>query len=523
MSIDNIFSRKFITVISGIVISVYIAGIFLLKGAYQCTFNDVLIFNADHWTVVSIIISFFVFFSGFLLLFIIPGWAFSLHVQRLKRNISVFLGFSFFLSLMGLVLTSTLYKMIWRLPLDRVNIFGMIGFITLIGVASLWCRSSESFKMNNVVGLDLRRTISYITLILVSIIFMVIFRDMILMARPVNFDYSQQAILSIPLGYQADDLEVFGVANSLRQHLLPYWDLEYANRFGFVFTDPPLYSFVSIFSILLFGESKTSLALVSMGFATIIFLIILAQRQKKKFVHLSICSILLVAYFYFFLRDATVFIYPGHFFIFLIVVSFYYLLRGNNGMFILFALLTTLTRYYGILFMSLGIIALALFFKEKRHECGGLFVKYGYVLIGLAGGIIFIGMGTGNLAIYWETFFVENFMRFDYFNLLNKYFPGSIVNNLIFNLDGSLQFVLWCLYSTAFVFPVVCFFQKNKEENYYSFIALVYFILVFFSQYQLRRYTIPIIPFSAIVLSSQLERWMSSGRTNEDPNLNEKE
>jgi len=65
MTIDNIFDRKFITAFSGIAIGIYIAGIYLLKGIYQCTFSEVLIFNADHWTVVSTIISFFVFFSGF--------------------------------------------------------------------------------------------------------------------------------------------------------------------------------------------------------------------------------------------------------------------------------------------------------------------------------------------------------------------------------------------------------------------------------------------------------------------------
>jgi len=510
MSIENIFDKKFITILSLIAIGTYLIGLYLLKWMYMCTFNEVILFVAGNLNPVSGMVSLFVFLAGFLLLFVIPGGIVSLHFRKLKEDISVYLGFSFFISFIGLIFVSTLYKIVGGGTLNRISLLGMIVFVIITGLISLWCRPNASSKTKRKAEFNLKRLSPYVLLILLSIIFTAVFSDIILDAKPVQYDYTQKNILAIPLGGQSDDLEMFGLADSLRQHVLPFWDLEYADRFGFAFTDPILYPFISVFTILLFGESKLSLTLISMAFVTITFLIIWGQMQEKKLIHFLVCSALLWAYFFMFLSNTTALIYLSHFFMFLIVSSLCYLLRGKTFMFMVFAMLVTFTQYYGIFFILLGLAGLAIFYKERRAECKGLLRTYGYIVLGLVGSITVIGVGTGNLGVYWETFLVETFMRIDYFDFLDSYFPESILWHPTMSVRGGLQFLWWCLCGTAFTFPMILFFQKNKEENFYAFFILVYFILVFFSRYHYMRYVIIIIPITAIVVSSKLDRWVVS-------------
>lgn len=509
---NNFLDIKFINRVSVITIMTYLIGVYILKLIYRCKFCDVIIFNPeilDELSLISVVISTLVFLSGFLLLFLIPGWIITLCFRNVKEDILISVGLSFIISIASLAALTTLFKIIWRHNLDRIILLGIIVFIVSLGLIFLRCKSQQGFKRGIYIKFHSSRLIPYVLLVLITISLVAIFHERIIDRGLVRYDYREETILSIPLGKQPDDLEIFGLADSLKRHLLPYWDLEYADRFGFVFTDPPFYALISMFSILFFGESKVSLSLTSIGFITALFLIIFGHSKKKKLIRFLICSAFLLAYLYFFLRDVTAFIFVEHFFIFLVITSYCYLLRRSYSMFLAFGTVATLTRFYGIFFTLVGFAGFAIFFRERRPELRPVLLRYSCIVMGLAAFIVAVGVLTGNLSVYWKTIIVEHLLRFDYFNFLSRKFPEAVVDNLTFSFRGSLQLLLWCFYSTAFTFPILFLFGKDRKENFYSFVGLIYFTLVFISRYQFMRYVIPLIPLTAIVVSNKLERWIS--------------
>ncbi|HQP12769.1 MAG TPA: hypothetical protein PK470_08405 [Candidatus Omnitrophota bacterium] len=74
------------------------------------------------------------------------------------------------------------------------------------------------------------------------------------------------------------------------------------------------------------------------------------------------------------------------------------------------------------------------------------------------------------------------------------------------DFNQSIRFLAWTLGATVFTFPALFVFGNDREERFYSCIGLVYFSLVFASTYSLPRYVLPLIPFAAMVVSSQGER-----------------
>lgn len=508
--IINLFDSKFVTFVSLITVFSYVIEVYSLKLIYNCSFNEVIIFNHTDIAglyLLSSLLSALAFISGFILLFLVPGWIILLVFNNIKKDIVIFSGLSFIISIFSLISCVTLFKAMSGQILNRINITGIMVFMIFAGLAALWFKYRENPRESMRASLRFNKTAPYCILILTAVIFVSNFRYKLIENEIIKYDYSEKSVLSIPLGEQPDDLEVFGLAGSLKKHLLPYWDLEYADRFGFVFTDPPLYPFVCMFAVLLFGESKVSLILTSIGFIVCIFLIILSQWSKNKYLRLFICCLFLLAYLGFFLQDITSLIFMEHFFIFLLFVSFVYLLRRNYNLFIIFAAAATLTRFYAIFFILLGFTGLAVLFKERIPELKPAALKYGFIILGLILFIIAVGKLSGNLSVYWKTFLIEHLDRFDYFNLLSKKFPGFVVDSSSFSLSGSFKFLLWCFYGTALTFPILFVFGKDKEENFYSFVAVAYFTFVIFSRYQLSRYVIPLIPLTAVVVSSKIERW----------------
>lgn len=511
VKINNLLEKKTITAISAVMIATYIIGIYILKLLYNCGFNEVAIFSPEVMSlnVVAAFVSTFVFFSGIFLLFLIPGWIFLLHFENIKKDTPAFIGLSFILTLAILITATTIFKIITPFSLGRGSLCLIAISIISVELISLWCRPKREQKVKIGLPLYFNRFILYIALILLAVVFVVTFSHRIIGQGLAHYDYRQDTVLSIPLGQQPDELEIFGLADSLRKSLLPYWDLEYADRFGFVFADPPLYPFISMFSMQFFGEGNAAFALPSMLFIIVTFFLIIAQGKDKQRLRFLICSLLLLNFFYFSLKDNIAFLHKGYFLIFAIIVSYEYLLRRNYSMFLLFAAATTLTKFYGIFFIVLGFAGAAIFFKERRPELMPVMLKYCYVLMGLAAFILIMGAVTGNTNVYLRAISVEHFLRFDHFGILSKIFPGAVVYNPSFNLRENLQFLLWCLQSTAFAFPVLFLFGKNKKENFYSFVALVYFVLVLFGRYQFMRYVIPLVPLTATVACSKIERWTS--------------
>jgi len=509
----NIYERKFVTFLCSGLLTVYIAGMFLLKLLYKCSLNEVVIFSTRNLNLSANLVSSVVFISGFLILFILPGWVLALQWKK-RCNIFDQAGLSFMLSIVCLVVLITFIKIdLWGAT-GQVKFLLMLFFFLAAGLASLWIKK-EGGQGDHGADISFRQAQPFLVMILCAIIFLSFFADKLLDRRPVVYDYRENTILSIPLGMQSDELEVFGLADSLKHHFLPYWDLEYADSFGTVFTDPPLYPFISLSSIFFFGESRVSLSLVSIGFVVMLFLFILSEGRKKRILRLLILSVLLISYLYLFIGKNSVFILPEHFFILNVCLSYLFLIRRNYGLFLLFAFSSTLTRFYGIFFVVWGLLSFFFLFKEGRKEIAPVARKYFsgvFCLIVLIG---VIGMSNGNLMIYIKTLLIEHFGRFDYSAGLLKYFPEGVVDVTAFDLAGSFQFLLWCLYGTAFLLPLAFLFGKNKSENFFSIIALVYFVLVFMSAYQFPRYVIPLIPLVALSVSSKGERYFLNSKKRE--------
>jgi len=509
MQIINILDKKNITVLSLAMLVIYALGIYSLKFIQQSSFAGVIIFNPGHigmLNFISAIISFFIFCSGFLLLFLIPGWIVLMNFDKFKQKLTGFFGFSFVVSLVILILITSVCKLIWQLELNRANFLIIYILFVFSALICLWLRPRIGYVSPLSLRFNVVQCIPVFIFVLMSIIFIFLFRYKIISEQVVRYDLREETILSIPLGEQPDDLEVFGLADSLKRHLLPYWDLEYADRFGFVFTDLPLYSFVSMFSLLFFGDNTTALNLTSISFIAILFLIILVGCRRNKYLCLIVCTLMFVGYLNF-QKDVSAFMYVEHFFFFLVIVSYIYLLQRNYTMYLLFAATATLTRFYGIFFVLLGFLGAVAFFKKQKPEIMSALLKYVFIVTGFFASILTIGIFTGNLCVYFRTIVIEYFTRFDYFGLLAKRYPGLVIGGGVFSTFRSLQFLSWCLQSTFYIFPLLVIFGRDKEENFYSFVGLIYFMLVFFSQYQFERYVIFFIPITAIVVCSRVERW----------------
>ena len=499
-------------------IATYILGSCLLSRLYHCGFQQVHIFSPVNVSALAVMVSFLVFGAGFTMLVILPGWIVSLHFKKLKDDAAVFLSISFLLSLSIGILSTTLYKIIWPAGLNRINFLCVLTSLIVAGLVSLRRRSNHRQYISIKCRPALTRTIPYSALILLAVLFLLTFGHAIINGTPVAYQYDESVILSIPLGQQSDTLEVFGLAQSLKTHLLPYWDLEYADKFGFVFTDTPLYPYVALFAILLFGESLAALSLMSIGFIIMMFAAVLSQSRPGSKIRFWVCAALMLTYLSFLLKEPGVFVFVEHFFLLQVLLAYIFLLRKNDRVFLAFAATATLTRFYGIFFILIGLGALSIFFTEEQGRVRRLLYRYGFIVVSLLLFILLVGVRTGNAATYLKCILIEHFIRLDYFSFLSGIYPHEVVFRPVPALSQNVQFLMWTLYGTAFTFPAFFVFGDDREERFYSFISLVYFGLVFSSTYSLPRYVLPLIPLAATVFSSQWERYLRQPGYETGPN-----
>ncbi len=421
-------------------------------------------------------------------------------------------GSAFLLSLLILIAVSTIFKLFVPFALNRTIFFTLLAFLVCIQLLISWLRPVSPREEHRDIPINLRDLAPYISLLLIVSSFVFIFRENVFDSRRMGYDFNEENILAIPLGQQTDLLERFGLADSLNTQLFPYWDLEYADTFGYVFTDPPLYAFVNNFSILLFGETKTTLRLVSIAFIAIMFLAIMAQGRPGKSLRFGICGLLSISYLMFFIGRIDELIYTVPFFSFLLTIAYLYLMRANFRMFLLFAVAATLTKFYGVFFTLLALVIFALLFSEHREGCLKVLKQYIFFVAGCVLFVAAVGQFSGHSAIYWRNFVIEHFLRLDVLHVLDKTYPHLVVNDPAFKFSGGWQLIKGCLWATAFMFPALFIFGRNREENFYSLIGLIYTILIFSSRFHMERYIILLIPFTAIVLCSKLERWTKKNK-----------
>jgi len=493
----------------GLIFGMYVLGTHVLAFLSRSEFSQVYIFPPEQLTLLTVIISFLIFGCGFIMIFFIPGGILCLHFKRLHNDLPGFLTAAFFSSIGICILGSSIYKILGGGILCRNNFLWIVILITALELISLlWKRHRHPTQQlpGNMV-FSLSALMPYCVLILLATLFLLTSGRALINGAPVAYQYDPKTVLAIPLGEQSDSLEAFGLAHSLRTHLLPYWDLEYADKFGYVFTDTPLYPYVALFAILLFGESFAAVSLLSVSFIIMIFSSVLARGYPRRSpIRFVTCAGLMFAYLFFLLKEPAVFVYVEHFFLLQIILAYIFLLRKNKIAFWLAATSATLTRFYGIFFIVLGIGALFIFFKERRREIRALLAGYGRIVACILAGILLMGVITGDTGTYIKCLFIEHLNRLDYFSLLPRIYPQDVVYRPTPDFNQSIRFLAWTLGATVFTFPALFVFGNDREERFYSCIGLVYFSLVFASTYSLPRYVLPLIPFAAMVVSSQGER-----------------
>ncbi len=477
-------------------------------------FNDVNLFQALDIPVGGVLIFWGIYLAGAALVFVAPGLLFCCRALREEKRAGTVAAWSFLISLLLMICSISLYKLLTFNALNRTALLIIAAAVIVAGAVYSRIQSGNGLYVHifDRSRFSLRTLVPYLSLAIVILYFSSL-HDGLFARDTAAYSYQESVVLAIPLGWQGDDLEAFGLADSLKRHIWPYWDLEYADKFGYVLTDPPLNAFMNLFCILLFGESKASLAAGNVAWTLILFCMILGAGTKGKGLRVFLCAGLMFGALQFYLKDPWGFLLPQHFQVFLLVVMYAGLIDGRHCLSFCYAVAATLVKFYSAFFVGLACVSYGLFFgKEKRKAAWSFLGKYGSFLAGLGVFGILLGYFTGNLDVYFRTFLVEHFNRVDYFDQLARFFPQDVVYPPRFAMENSMRFLGWCLEGTMYLFPVIFLFGKNRTENFYAFIAVTYFILVFLSRYNLPRYIIPLVPLVAIIACSKIEGVIQAGR-----------
>jgi hypothetical protein len=352
---------------------------------------------------------------------------------------------------------------------------------------------------------------SIIVFILLLCIFISVYPTQILDTTTYNISMTRNHILSIPLGEQTDLLERFGLAKSLYNHLIPFWDLEYTNAFGYVFVDPPLCAFIQSFLFLIGGETLAGLILFSFILLTLLFVYIATNNNNFSRMNVVASAFVFFMFFLFFLNRYDEFIYTIPLFSFFTTMALIFLLQKKEHLFLYFSIAGTLTKFYGIFFTALGLLIFYMLYNEKpdREACKRLFWQYCAFVACLILFIVSVGLLNGQLEVYYQTFILEHFSRFDFLSTLGQRYPGLYDPMPALNLQTRLILLRKCFIVSGFLFPGIFFFAKTREEKFYTYFALIYFGLLCVSLYHMDRYLIPIVPLTLVVLNSKLSHWVT--------------
>jgi len=173
-----------------------------------------------------------IYFLGNLVIFLLPGLIWICVFFNKKFSLPILLFYSFLVSVISLIFITTVFKISVHGELNWLIFISLLGTLTLSGLIFLFCKKTHSInifkfsKINILTGLILMIT-------MVACVW--VFQDKIFW---VDFDknFAIEHVLSIPLGAQSDLLENFGLIDSLKKHLLPYWDIK-INQLSSPWTD----------------------------------------------------------------------------------------------------------------------------------------------------------------------------------------------------------------------------------------------------------------------------------------------
>ena len=437
------------------------------------------------------------------IIFILPGLIWINVFFNRKYTTLELLAVSFIASLTGLIVMTTMFKMATPKELQFLNFISMLLTLTFTGL--MMCLKKDI--LINTIKISLAHILLCFLLIFLIVVVGWVFQEEILR---VDYDrnFSPERILDIPLGMQDDVLESFGLMNSLKTYLLPYWDLEYADRFGYSIIDPPLRIFISLFLMLFLGESfavqsLNTLLVLLLSFWLVAHLATLEMKRTNRFFFVLVIPFLFLDYLFVFLEhheSSLVLIDHIHFMSLFVMAQFYFLLMGRHNLFLIFALLAFLTKFEAVLFTLLGLWFYQKICKPQPQTISDLFRKYlmlisPYILL-----MIMIGMLRRDLGAYLEAFFLERFVRMDHFHLFDKVFPHeSTAPWGSFSMKATWEFFKQFMLGSSFLGIVIFFPQKDKISCFFNRMTIFYFILVMISREKRVHYISPLVLMSSIV------------------------
>lgn len=480
------------------------AGIVLrIQGA---NFYELEIFvSTQRYTVVQYILECLIFVSAIIVIFFIPGllWVGGWH--RKKTDLFHLMFYAFLVSVGGLILLTSLYKMVSPYPLNKLSLVCLLAALIFTGLP-FFHRNNE-LQIEDV-QLDSRLFLVLIIVFLSLFYFIWIFKNKVLWT-PFDHNYAQQHVLSIPLGAQSDIHEAFGRIVSLKKHLWPFWDLEYVDKFGYFVVDPPLFHFLALFLVTLFGDAFAVLSMANILLIPLNIFIVLKislDNRKEQRPSAGLMAALAVVAFVYLLKllrhpyaydDAITDL--SFLMTTFMLMQFFFLLNKKYLMFVVCALSAFLTQYESAFFTIMGAILYWLYYPDERRMIGGMFVIY-LGSLGVYGLFIFIlGVATGDLFIYIESILIEKLTRFDLFHILDHCYPVGTEGWSPFSISNSVLFFITFMTATLGTGLTLFLKKRDKIAQLFSFLGISYLFLVLISRYNRLHYVTPLVFISMIV------------------------
>jgi hypothetical protein len=482
--------KKNIIIFSFGVLSIYIFSVLVLAKAQQTSFNGVSLFNPEI-SMGSDIIRAVIVLSGWLLVYFIPGflWLTAKKENFLKQGRLNIIGKSFLTSILLLAASTTVFKLISQQRLERTNFVATLFILIFSGSLILWRNKSEIWSKPDWLSLsriEKNKLFSIAIGLAIILVFMFVFRGKIFLEN-----------------FSEGGIEFFYPAESLKQHILPYADLELGGRFGLPISDPYLtISFINLFNILLFGASEAAVRLHFFLYLFLLYLLvnIFAGPFKKSNVLCLGCFMaffVIVLFFYIdhnaYFEDIADYV-TIPLFVSLFYLSIYFLLNKESAFFFIASTLATLTLWSGLALVPIALIGFRVYFSDRKDYLKSIISRYLLLMFILTALYLIYGSLNGYLQAWYHS------LRIEY---INELFYSS--NNLGYILTFLFYFIF-----LAGVVPALAIFilkHKDREACLFSFVTLGYLLVVFKSSYINLHYFAPVI-FLPLVSSLRLSVYM---------------
>lgn len=444
------------------------------------------------------ILKFLAVFSGISLIYFFPGLIFILIFSE-KQTVEYF-RIKVFLTSMLIVIPGFILSRLFIGDPGRISFLFIETAILLSGIIFM---PKESFLSINI-SFSLNKLIPVLFSICILAALMLYKTDKVVFYRSLDYDYSQRGTLAVPMGLQDDTRELFGVTASLKKHIFPYWDLEYADRFGYLVIDYPFYAYINSVVLAVFGGTFGSISFINLFYLALISILILEmadidkEDRRTKFVHF-IPVIVLSSFISLLLKEPDNFVAETHLFTLFLLMSSYFLLKGEQGLFLFSAFLAFLQKISGSVLIVLELFAALIFLNPKRGIIGKLVLRYAAAIVIYFVFIVMIICRHGYLPAYIERFLQENFYRFDYFGIMKRYFAGDVLNAWPkFSVHNTLDFLVWFMCGSGLTGIFLFLKKKDNISQYFSFIGVSYFILVLISMHKKIYFVEPLVFLAAI-------------------------